>query len=449
MKRVCSFLCTAAFLSFAAITGAADSREIAILSARGEHNRIVQELSKHVWTRSSEPQLLITFCESQFAIGDKRFGCVLDPKSADQAREFAGAVEDMKVGQTKKAKHVFEKLAHNQAWFDWGNAGLIELAWYTENIQALGLILDRFDKNSKKSRALSESLGRYRLLHAEANCDWESIEKTARRYTLREIAQNPPLFASYARALFITGQKETLGELLEEAAPVLQQSTEYMFSSADYALLSMGIQGSVDVLKKYAGQYPRNEDLLLQRAYVDVLHTSPKVAAPALAALHKVAGASRRDVGRVLAIAVTLARYHKPDESLAVFRLIDRESTSVEDFAMFHTLMAWYAVYRGDLGEAKAALGQTLGMAPRQPSANWLRALIALRQDDAESGTIALKNLFDSDPYDENNASLILRFRGRFRTSALEQMFQAMLVREKYYGEEMRRRIRDAQRGKG
>jgi hypothetical protein len=63
--------------------------------------------------------------------------------------------------------------------------------------------------------------------------------------------------------------------VVKAASPVLDQSTEYM-------LLTSGIRGSVDTLMKYVVLQPRNNDLILQQAYVDVLSSSPKVAAAAL-----------------------------------------------------------------------------------------------------------------------------------------------------------------------
>jgi hypothetical protein len=74
-------------------------------------------------------------------------------------------------------------------------------------------MLDRFEKNSVRSKALSETLDRYRVLYAEANCEWGKIQNAARKHALGQIARNPILFGSYARALFITGQKEKCAEL--------------------------------------------------------------------------------------------------------------------------------------------------------------------------------------------------------------------------------------------
>lgn len=202
----------------------------------------------------------------------------------------------------------------------------------------------------------------------------------------------------------------------------------------------------MDAIKQFASLHPENRDLILQRAYAEVIDRSPEIATAAVARIHDVATLSKHYVRLLLEISVTLASYHKFNDSVRVFRLIDHSNVNLDDFAAFHTLGAWHAISRGEMNEAVTSLNRALEMNPKQISANWLKAVIAKRQDDAQAGVIALNNLFDGDPYNENYVSLILHFRNRSETPSFERLFREISIRQAYYGDLTRQRIRESRK---
>jgi lipopolysaccharide biosynthesis regulator YciM len=130
-------------------------------------------------------------------------------------------------------------------------------------------------------------------------------------------------------------------------------------------------------------------------------------------------------------MALTLAGYHKPEESGRIFDVIDTSNTTLTDFAAFHVLSAWDAVYRGDISQASSKLQKAFDMAPRHVAANWLKALIAKRQEDTRRGVEALEVLFAADPYNKNYRNMIRHFRSKLKTPELEQLYKEVLEREK------------------
>lgn len=441
------FFAGSLFISVTVAASTVDREEVTIWNTIGAHDRVVRELSNYVWQLSSDPQLLIVYCDSQFTDSSGNLTCTLSTTSAIGAKQFAEALWYTWSGQTRKARNAFELLAKHREWSEWGNVGLLELAWYTEHLDELGRLLDSLESNStKKSTAFTEILTRYRLHHAEATNNWDRILDVAEKYPLQRVVRNLPLFFTYARALFVDGRENQLRKLLEATPSALRETTEYRLRSAEYALLTHGISKSISAIQKYAASSPENDDLGLQKAYLEVLDSSPKVAAAALARIHRIAESSKHNVRLLIGIATTLASFHKPEESARVFTLIDPEIVDLEDFTMFYTLQAWVAIYRDEISEANSTLDRALAMFPQQVAANHLKALIAKRNNDPEAGTMALKNLFEADPYNENYASLVLYFRGRFTTADLEWLFQEVRLRQKYYGEVMRLRIQSSER---
>lgn len=424
---------------------AVDRNEIAIWSANGDHGRVVRELDKHAWNASSDPQLLVTYCGSWFATKVDVLDCVIGPESAVEAKQFASALWDVWSGQTRKARGVFEALVAIKDWSEWGHTGLLELAWYTENTRTLEKLLSALEKSpsTSRSKAFTEIVDRYRLCLAEADADWGRVREIVGRYPVGRITSSPFLFSAYAHALFVEGKKNELGDLLKAGSPVLQKTTDYMFREAEYALLIGRVGDSVNAIQRYAEKHPDNDALLLQKAYLEILNSSPEVANAATAQVYEIAKSSRSQVRLIFEIATSLASVRKPDESEEVLRLLDGKHIDADEFAMYHTLYAWYAVYSGDTSEAKKRVASALALAPKQVSANRLKALLAKKLGDPEAGAEALEILFGKDPYNENYASLILHFRDRFRTAGFEKLFEMVASQQMYYADAMRKRIRE------
>lgn len=448
MKRIgYLFLAIAVFGAFSP-ANALESNEVAIWGTAGKHDLVVREFADYRWVRASDPQLLIYYCASKFAVGVETSNCLVGPASAADAKRFADALWSVWLGQTKKARSTFEQLSKNRDWSEWGRIGFLELAWHTEDIKALGGLLTSYESDQAKERsdAFNKALRRYRLLHAEATNDWERIHAVARQHSLHQITHELALFTAYGRALYFQGRKRELADLLQAAPPALQETTVYMWLKVDHALLRGGTTASMEVVKQYVASQAENEQFALQTAYMEILDSSQEVATAARASIHRLAEASKHNVRLLLEIAVTLISYDKVDDSAQVMALVDRKNTNTEEFAMFHTLAAWNEVYHGDINKAASRLNRALDMHPKQVGANYLRALIAKREGDREAGVVSLRNLFESDPYNENYVSLILHFRQGFQTTDLERLFASVLERKHFYGELMRQRLQESEK---
>lgn len=81
---------------------AADKERIALLSAEASHARVIDELAKVAWNRSSDIELLLFYCGSQFAINDQAQSCVLSRESSAPAIDFADAIWKTWSGRIKK-----------------------------------------------------------------------------------------------------------------------------------------------------------------------------------------------------------------------------------------------------------------------------------------------------------------------------------------------------------
>lgn len=410
------------FFGFPSETKAADKKRIALLSAEASHARVVDELANVAWNRSSDLELLLFYCGSQFAINDQAQTCVLSRDSLTPAVDFADALWKTWSGRIKSARATFSGLRDNPEWNLWGETGFLEIAQYTDNYQELAALLRRqkraFFAGGPVYRHLYE---RYYLIHLENTLDWAGLAKLLSRYSLKQIVSDPVKFSAKGKAFFITGNKAELEKLLNAVPSDLRNTTAYAIRKAEYAVLKQGIAESKVVLRKFSNLRPADTVLTLEEAYIDILDSSPAVANAAMEKMVNIAESSPNHVRLLLGMSVTLASYHKPEESGRIFKSI-KSRDDLSDFAAFHTLSAWNAVYAGEVAKARGRLNTVLKMAPEDVGANWLKALIAKRQADPKSGAEALATLIEADPYNENYKSLVRYFWERFRTAELQQL---------------------------
>lgn len=403
--------------------GTLEKKKILQLSAEQKHDRVSNALADFVWTRSSDPELLIIYCASKFTVSNQDSTCALGEGSKPQVVAFSDALWKTWSGHTVDARTVFTSLLRDNESALWGELGLLELATYTNNHRELASLLGRFEKIlSNRDPIYRRLYEHYRIAHAEDTSDWAGLQKLLSKYSREQILNEPVLFSAQSRVLFVKGQRLQMAELLRTARSNIRGTTLYMLSKADYAVLEEGIGASKAAIRKLAASHPEDQRLALELAYIDIYQSSASVTSAGLKKLNNFARLSPNNVRLLLSMAVTLASYHKSDDSAQIFRLIDSRRTNLNDFALFHILSAWDAVYWGNIDQARKSLGEALEMAPRHVAANWLKVLIAKRRDDPRAGAEALAPLMESDPYNENYISLVMYFRDKFNTADFERL---------------------------
>lgn len=418
----------------------ADSRAALQLSAEGKYSDVVRQLSSVTWTRSSNPDVFLTYCRARFEVHNQERTCLVDQRSHPNAIAFSNALWNGWSGRTRAAKAAFERLLREKDWSVWGMAGLLELSEYTHNVHELGSLLKRFEPRLTAEPRFVQIYNRYRLAFAEDMLDWADLAARLRKYSPRQIASDPILFSAQFRLFFVRGNKSELAQLLADASG-LRDTTAYMLRTIDYLALDQGIQPSKAQVIKAAASHPDNARLVLERAYVELFDGSPNIAAAALDRIHKVAASSPNHIRLLLDVAVDLASFHKPDDSNRVFWIIDASEKNLDEFTAFFTLGAWHAVYRGDLDEASNTIRRALKMAPKDAGANWLRALLAKRGNDPQEGVEAVRNLLRGDPYNENYVSVMLDLREKHKTPAMESLYEEVSRHASRYSERLRRRF--------
>lgn len=381
------------------------------LAAEGNDSGVVDKLRDVVWTQSSDIELLILFCESQFAMNKELSTCALSRDSSKQAVKFSNALWDIWVGRVKRAEEKFAELIADEQWRLWGEVGQLELARHTENYSEFASALDRLSNSSSKNQtSYNGLLEHYRFICAEETSNWQMLERLLNRYSKDEIAKSPALFSPQARLFYAQGRVAELGQMLDDVPEAFRSTTNYLLRKADYLSLVKGASAWSEFIEPSAQKAPENPRLFLEQAFNEVLHESPEVARTGFVKLHNFAMSSSADVRLLLGMAITLASYHKPAESEAIYRLIDPSSMGLESFTKFHVLVAWNAAYRGDSSVVHESLSRALSMAPTHQEANWLKVLIAKREKDEKAAHEALNILLAIDPNNKNYQSLARHF---------------------------------------
>ncbi len=422
--------------SLLVLLGCADERsspaksEALQLAAEGNDSGLVSVLARNVWASTSDIDLLIAYCEAQFQISNSSVSCRLDPRSESRATQFASALWSIWTGHTAAARADLERLREVDDWSLWGETGLLELAYHTEDHVLLARLLDGFARQAlvkdPRHTALDE---RYRFILSEETANWAELEQLLSEHSYEEISKSPFLFSSQAHLFFARGQRAQLGELLRATSSEVQRATVYLFWEADYLAMEGRAAESASVLRAFYEKHRDNRRLAREVAFADAFDGSSDAVSAAFQTLDRIAETSRHDVKLLLNMAITLALYRQPEHSESTYRRIDTEGTNLEDFTALHVLRAWNAVYRGDLRSADTSLRRALRAAPRHLSANYLKALIAKRQADSIAALESLQILFETDPYNENFNSLILYFRNTFHTADWELLYQESAAR--------------------
>lgn len=420
MKSINIFVATVFFIGTAIADDTGIKERFLQLSAEEQHLRVSEQLANHVWTSSSDPELLITYCASRFISNPKDSTCRLNPASDQQAHEFSDMLWKIWSGNTTTARSRLGKLASDATWKPWGEIGRLELSLYVQNHRELNSLLKRLEKSAlRKNKRFDRMLLLYKISHAEETHEWSKLKELLHQHRQELAVTDLRLFTAQARLYFVDGMRNDLAVLLKSASPQIQRTTDYIFYKAEYLVLTKGVNESKDLIRKSSAEHQGRQKLFLQSQYIALVDGSPNVAAAASNELFKIAQSSSNQVRLILDLAVTMASYHKPDEARRIIGLIDVGDGSLPDFASFHVFMAWDAIYRGDTMPAKSMLRQALAMAPNHVAANWLKVLIAKKENDQKSGAEALSVLFQADPYNLNYANLIRHFSNKFNTPAL------------------------------
>ena len=430
VPRITKVMLGVVFLSYA--MGGCSSKDVAArvetilrLSAEGRYLEIVDDLEGVKWTQDSDPELLILYCSARFALNPQNSSCVLRKESEKEIHAFAHALWQVWSGHTSEAKTTFETLYKSEIWLHWGAIGKLLLAQYTENYRRLGELLHSFGTSAlRKKKYFERIFKKYQLLYAQETLDWDGLNDYLKQYKFRQIERDPVLFSAQSQLYFARGMSKELGRLLNKTKHTLGETTAYKFRMADFFVMQDNISKSKEVIISSALLDPENVALQVERAYIDILSASRRTSEAAWRRLYKIAYLSRYNVKLLLHMAVTLSSYHRLQESIEIFDLIDIRGTTLTDFTIFHILSAWGAIYRGKINKAGFILQEAIDMAPTHVEGNWLKVLIAKKRNDPNKAAEALEVLFSVDPYNKDYRKMIRYFWNKFQTKELGMLYE-------------------------
>ncbi len=416
MTRLCPILC---LVSIFVVSLHGCSREPSTpessgskqFAVEGFESQFIQRLSKATWTIDSSFYDLNELCRAQLYTSYSQSTCHIDPSSAAQAVQFADALWLMWTGRTQSARQILQELQNQDSWCAWGQAGLLHLAYHTENHNQLAALISDFTSSKTDCDIQDASLVQhYSILLALETADWKVLDSLLRQLPQQTVLETPDFFRAQSQYYYATGRAADFAELLSAASPGVQESTEYLTQLAKFNALREGVGGWAQAFHALSDKNKTNRSLAIGAALSDLLGGNPEGVGLAAEMLVGIASRHSNDARLLMEMAAMLALHRQPTVSERVYRKIDTVGTSLQEFTAFHVLTAWNAVHRGDLEQARMRIGLALAMAPKHYGANYLKALIAKRESDAEMGLEALRILLAADPYNENVRSMIKGF---------------------------------------
>lgn len=388
-----------------------------------------QKLARTVWNEFSDPKLLIKHCLSQFKKNLDATDCTLSTSSADQTKLFSNVLWEIWSGHTGLAKDKIESLQQEEPWSSWGNIGLLELALHTGNQTQLGSLLAQFRDSflSAKNTSLLQSYKYYELWYARNELEWEKLEALLEKYSIEQITKDSELLFLQSNVFFVRGQRDYLEKLLNQTKLSVRNTVDYTYSLIYLAILKSDTEESKTIVNKFAEDSPENIDIVLEKAQMDLLDTSPTVREAALRKIHNIAKLFSKDLGLLLSVMESLLTHHKFDEAGRIFNYIDLTNVILDDFVMFHTITAWNDIYMAEYEDALLKIEKALKMAPKDLAANWLKVLLAKKFERPDLAQDSLEILLRANPFNKNHINQILHFRNKYKTPELEALYQGMI----------------------
>lgn len=388
--------------------------DIAVLLDRGEYKSVIDSKSSVVWAENSDPLSFVNLCWAHFQMFEGRENCGVSPASEKGAKHFASALMDAWAGRGLAAAEGLEAIRGDPQWKLWGIVGSLEAASYMEDHSKLEKLLDKhreefFDKGENfRNTWVHYAAG----LHADT-ANWRGLRNIFSEMEQADIYRSPILLSAYARLMYHEEDIEAYAELIDSAPDPVRGTASYIFARADYVSLVDSPSSGVDALEGYI---EGNSDVLPVRVEIsllDLLYGAKGDVDKAREVLSGLANENEHNVRFLLDLAVRLFQYRHDDLAREVAGMAGLSLSGADGFVMSHVLKAWIAVYRGEYKSAETRLDRALAMAPRHFHANWLRAMLARRQDDLEYGYLALSILMDFDRRNQNFCSMIEHFLER------------------------------------
>jgi tetratricopeptide (TPR) repeat protein len=394
-----------------------------------------QKLANTVWNEFSDPKLLIKHCLSQFKENNDATDCILSTSSADQAKLFSSVLWKIWSGHTVLAKDEIELLQQEESWSLWGNIGLLELALHTGNQTQLGSLLVQFRDSflSANNTSLLQSYKYYELWYTRNELKWKKLGALLEKYTIEQITRDPELLFLQSNIFFVRGQRDYLEKLLNQTELSARNTVDYTYSLIYLAILKSDTEESKTIINKFAEDSSENIDIVLEKAQMDLLDTSPTVREAALRKIHHIAKLFSKDLGLLLSVMESLLTHHKFDEAGRIFNYIDLTNVILDDFVMFHTIRAWNDIYMAEYEDALLKIEKALKMAPKDLAANWLKVLLAKKLERPDLAQDSLEILLKANPFNKNHINQILHFRNKYKTPELEALYQCMIQRSVNY----------------
>lgn len=403
-----------------------ESGKSELSAADGHEAEILHRLHTVTWNVDSHFYDLLAFCQAQVDTAADQSTCAIDPGSAAEAVQFADALWLIWTGRTHSARQILQRLLAQGSWCGWGQAGLLQLALHTEDHKQLASLLAEFASPQSTCGWGSASLFQhYSILLALESADWKALDRLLKELPQQAVLDSPSLFLAQAKYYYAVGRAADLATLLAAATPEVQESTEYLTQQAKFTALNEGVGSWSRAFHAQSKRHLTDRSLAIDAALSDLLDDSPEVVSAAAEKLEDIAVRSSKDVRLQMHLAIMLALHRQPEASERVYRRIETIDTSLQDFTAFHTLVAWNAIYRDDLEQAKKSIVSALSMAPRHYGANYLKALIAKKEGDSASGLEALHILQGADPYNENVRSMIKGFYENFPSEDWKALYSS------------------------
>ncbi len=422
------------------------TQEIDRLLAEQKHDEVVKRLGGVSWTLASDPSLLMALCSSRFEPEHTITSCVDKSRAVPGIVTFGNGLTSLWSGKSRTAISIFQNLADDPDTALWGYLGFFEHAEYTGNIAELGKLIKRFHRKYVTiPESFKNQVYHYEAIFLQEIGDWDKLDVFLSRFSREQIIRTPDLLVANFRLLYVRAKLVQAHELLDAAQSELGSSEIYQRLYAEYLWLTSGKQAADNFFRQSIVRRSDYTALSAEYAYSRLQDSNQKNVEAALKELGQLAAARTSDVAFVLNIALSLANYHKLEASSQILRMLTHTVEAPEDFTASHNLEAWNAVYAGRLDVAKSNVKTAIARSPYDQSANWLRFLIAKKDNNWNEASVALTRLFNMDPYNENVVVSVLELQGKKGTlTQIETVLPEIKSRFKWYRPEIQERIKNA-----